>query len=187
MNQYTSVANLNAVMQARYNAIGSNAAYASYLQSQAPGVTQRGSFAFLSDAEVYGVFSNLWSNYYEPAIWRRYPSLQGDPTFGTSREMEAVASLLWNGGPALLGSNLGSALTTSTRAAAWFQIRYQENRGKDPGVARRRYYESQVFGLYATPDQPTLLEAQQAYQMLTSNRAVILPWHRTPLRSRTSL
>lgn len=73
-------------------------------------------------------------------------------------------------------TRLSLALKSGNRAEAWFQIRYgSSDHGKNGlGVVARRYVDSQLFGLYASPDAPTEAEAIQAYQMLTYHRAQIV-------------
>ena len=165
---------LNVLMQARAQVASTNVAYAQFL-AQPP----RTSFAFQNDTEVREVFDTLWPNVYSPYISRHYPSLASDAGFQNSLELVALASLVWNGGPGILGTEkagLGQAIASGNRAEAWFQIRYQRNPHQDPAVARRRYYESQVFGLFDNPGAPTYAEAVQAYQMLTQHRSTIIPY-----------
>jgi len=75
-----------------------------------------------------------------------------------------------------------SAISTDDRAEAWFQIRYQSNGGNNkPGIAKRRYYESELFSLYdegitaATISDP---DAHKVYQMYAKNRSLILGYER---------
>ena len=102
-----------------------------------------------------------------------YASLQG------SQEMLVLVSLAYNG---ILKNSptLKADILAGNRADAWFQIRYGSNGGQSagPGIAKRRYYESQVFGIFDTPNQPTTLEAEQAYQMLTNHRDTILAYEK---------
>ncbi|MBK6638098.1 MAG: hypothetical protein IPG34_10775 [Rhodocyclaceae bacterium] len=79
-------------------------------------------------------------------------------------------SLSYNG---MLGGespSLQKALIDGDRAEAWYQIRYGSNPDNLPGVAKRRYYESSLFGLYADPANPTGDEARQAYRTFTLHR-----------------
>jgi len=86
-----------------------------------------------------------------------------------SSERAALFSLAYNN-PALIGSKLKAAIQAGNRAAAWFEIRYDSN--GDGQNARRRYYESEEFGLYnpGTLDDP---ESRQIFQMVTQNWAAI--------------
>ncbi len=163
---------MNAVMASRYANYTSNANLQTFIQNNAQAPI-RSSFAFLTDNEVYGVFQTLWTAYYEPNIFKQYPLLASDPASQTSREMEVIASLYWNGGKALLGSSLSAAIVSGNRAEAWYQIRYNSNKSKLPALATRRFYEAQTFGLFAVAGEPTLQGSLQAYQMLTQHRATI--------------
>ncbi len=75
-----------------------------------------------------------------------------------SRERLALVSLAYNtrdGSSSLLGAKLKTAIEEGNRADAWYEIRYQSNKGAlgtNPpsdagGIAKRRYYESDIFGL----------------------------------------
>ena len=104
-----------------------------------------------------------------------------------TREMLALVSLAYNG-PGTIGPSLQAALklpdSARGRAEAWYQIRYQTNPApkagqKDVrnGIARRRYVESQVFGLYDA-GTVTANSARAVYQMYTAHRDVILQYER---------
>lgn len=96
-----------------------------------------------------------------------------------TREMAALLSLAYNG-TSLIGPGLTNALWNGNRAEAWYEIRYQSNNGADltlrPGLAKRHYMESQVFGLYDNPNSVTLDEAKQAYRMLQKHRTDIVSY-----------
>jgi len=94
-----------------------------------------------------------------------------------SRERAALASLAYNNASVLLGPELVASIQAGDRAEAWFQIRYKSNGGKSrsPGIANRRYSESDLFGLYnggdgsaltATPDAA---ESKQVMAMFTKH------------------
>ena len=74
--------------------------------------------------------------------------------------------------------NLKQDILAGNRAEAWYEIRYGSNGGSDPnrGVAKRRYYESEMFGLYDNQTAPTLDEAKQAYRMLQKHRTDIMSY-----------
>lgn len=92
---------------------------------------------------------------------------------GPSLEKLALVSLGWNSPGVLLGKGLGMALAAGNRAEAWYEIRYGSNGGTPSGgVAKRRYMESNLFGLYDGIN-PTDEEAKQTYAMLTEHRAGI--------------
>jgi GH24 family phage-related lysozyme (muramidase) len=79
-----------------------------------------------------------------------------------TREMLALTSLAYNG-PGTIGPQLTTALNTGRRADAWFEIRYESNPPPKPGqpnvqngIAKRRYFESELFGLY---DNTAIMDA----------------------------
>ena len=71
--------------------------------------------------------------------------------------MAALVSMVYNGGPELIGPGLKHALEHENRAEAWFEIRYNTNGGESRrkgfgnGIASRRVAESDMFGLYNEP------------------------------------
>jgi GH24 family phage-related lysozyme (muramidase) len=119
-----------------------------------------------------------------------------------SPEYEALMSMFYNSTPTysktsgqivkdnLIGPKLLNALATGNRAEAWYQIRYQTNsagwneinQGLTPnalggaGLAKRRYIESQMFGLYDNPNSVSTAEAVSVYQMLQQHRNDILSY-----------
>jgi trimeric autotransporter adhesin len=136
-----------------------------------------------------------------------YPQYEGpanDLGMPPSRERAAFVSIVYNRGiPAVtskMGNFFASVLSAENgRAEAWFQIRYNANalalaaingnptrqqliqiaEGQDRGIAKRRYYESEVFGLYDNANaftDPTLVsldEANKIYRMLQFHREAI--------------
>ena len=64
-------------------------------------------------------------------------------------------------------NRLADALRSNDHAEAWYAIRYAS--GSD---ARRRYLDSEEFGLYN--DSPTEVDYKAAYRMLTRHRETIL-------------
>lgn len=87
------------------------------------------------------------------------------PITNPSNERAALLSLAWlsviksdaSGSP-----TLRSDMQVPHRADAWFQIRYDSNKPKSNGVAKRRYMEAQIFGLYADENNVSELEAKQS-------------------------
>ncbi|MHA7878629.1 MAG: calcium-binding protein [Saccharospirillum sp.] len=99
-----------------------------------------------------------------------------------SRERAVLFSLTYNsvtGANNLLGPGLKAALENGDRAEAWFQIRYYSNGGGDPGIAKRRFVESEVFGLYDHGQGVTDEHARQIYQMFAEHQARILRYEAT--------
>ena len=100
-------------------------------------------------------------------------------TMAHSRERAALVSMAYNGGVGLLGPNLMGAIQDGNRAVAWYEIRYRSNGNQLGGLAKRRYYESQLFGLYGsgvTEDNITEEDTKKIYRMYTENRNTILAY-----------
>lgn len=166
-------ASLNAIMAKRAEAYQTDPAYAAYL-----GSAPRNTFSFSSDAEVRQTFDDLWAPAYQKDIFGRWPELASDTGFASSKELIALASMTWNGGVGLLGGKLRAAVRAGNRAEAWFEIRYGTNGGdsKGPGIAKRRYVESQLFGLYDNPSSVSIDEAKKTFAMLLKHRSEILSY-----------
>src|SRR6266571_2192044 len=113
-----------------------------------------------------------------------------------SYERAAFVALTYNRGVGNVTNRMGdffSAISIGDRAEAWFQMRYNANplglasingtanqnqqnqiqQGEDRGIAKRRFAESQIFGLYNDPSNVQLDEAKQAYRMLQFHRSSI--------------
>jgi Ca2+-binding RTX toxin-like protein len=76
-----------------------------------------------------------------------------------SNEHLALISLEYNNGNLLIGNDLKGALSSADRFEAWYQIRYQSNRYSERGIAKRRYLEADLFGLFSSAT-PTDTEAK---------------------------
>ena len=98
-----------------------------------------------------------------------YAGLQG------SYEMLALVSLAYNG---VLASSttLKKDILAGNRADAWFQIRYGSNLHKTTGVAKRRYEEAAMFGLYNDNNNVTVEDAMAVYRMFTEHRDTIVKY-----------
>ncbi|HVK54292.1 MAG TPA: hypothetical protein VM532_04595, partial [Burkholderiales bacterium] len=92
-------------------------------------------------------------------------------------EYKALMSLYFNA-ETLIGEGLLRALEHGNRAEAWFEIRFRSNIEKEPGIAKRRYYESQVFGVYEPTTNVTSEDAKQIYRMLNLHRDEILKYEK---------
>ena len=146
------------------------------MSQRTPGST----FAFANTQQVQDVFNQLAPDY-ETEVSNRLPGVPPD-----TQERLALFSLAYNNAAALLpmDSKLSKALANGKRAEAWYEIRYESNKNSlsatppadADGIAKRRYYEAQVFGLYNNPANVTLVEAEQAYRMLTKHRTDILKY-----------
>ena len=101
----------------------------------------------------------------------KYESVVNVLNIPISSERVALVSLSYNS-PALIGSNLKNAIGSSNRAEAWYEVRYQSNGGQDKnGIAKRRFYEAELFGLYDSTLNEE--EAKQIAAMYTKNRDII--------------
>jgi hypothetical protein len=88
-----------------------------------------------------------------------------------TREYMALMSLYFNNSD-LVGPRLRTALAIAdpyeARAEAWYQIRYV-HRAELPGLAKRRFVEAAIFGLYGSnvPAADALKQARAIYAMYT--------------------
>ena len=163
------------------------------LASQNPPLANRSTFTFsdgdLGIDEMRSVFDVAVTIYDEgdptaettsDQIGRVNDWLSGIPD---SKERVVLVSLSYNG---ILSesTSLRRAIINDDRAEAWYEIRYNSNKDSlddnppddAPGVAKRRFYESEVFGLYDDPDDISLVEAQSVYRMLQLHRDKILEY-----------
>ena len=98
-----------------------------------------------------------------------------------SQELVALLSAQYSN---VYGDGLQEALTTiedpyEARAEAWFQLRHYSNGGNTRGdaIAKRRYIESELFGLYeSSPENATLEESLGIYRMYTERKERILAY-----------
>ena len=132
-------------------------------------VSANTNFGYSNDTQVKETFGAMLKTYTDRiASFLAKAPVANRPA--DNREYLALLSLSYNG---MLGGespSLQKALIDGDRAEAWYQIRYGSNPDNLPGVAKRRYYESSLFGLYADPANPTGDEARQAYRTFTLHR-----------------
>ncbi|MBJ3591097.1 hypothetical protein JGC56_08045 [Salmonella enterica subsp. enterica serovar Saintpaul] len=168
----TDVARYNQIMQARHN--NTDPAYTQLVPNR------RESFEFQDDTEVQNVFNALWQSVYCERVTSLIPLNGDNDSFLTSKEMLVLTSLAWNTAD-VIGPSLRSAIRDGNRAEAWFEIRYRSNGGdsKSAGIAKRRFMESQVFGLYDDPQNVSAQEAKNIFCMLQSHREKIIDYERT--------
>jgi len=69
-----------------------------------------------------------------------------DKTKG-SNEYIALMSMTYNN-PSLVGDGLKAHLRARNRFGAWYEIRYKSNADNEIGIAKRRFIESNEFGLF---------------------------------------
>ncbi len=116
------------------------------------------------------------------AAWQSRYAL---PDVPESRERAALFSLAWNSldnnsldnhgerVPDLLGAGLARAVLNGDRSQAWFEIRYNSNRDALKGIARRRFLQSEMFGLCVNPEAMTEVEATAVRRMLQKHHSDI--------------
>lgn len=68
-----------------------------------------------------------------------------------SREYIALMSMTYNN-PSLVGNGLKAHLRAKNRFGAWYEIRYKSNAGNEIGIAKRRFAESNEFGLFESKE-----------------------------------
>ena len=142
-----------------------------------PTLNLRKSFAFASETQVETAFKTI-SVTYENEIDKQLPSV---PRY--SQERLAYFSLSYNS-LSLIGGGLKAAVAAGDRADAWYEIRYNSNGGTNVdvknGIAKRRFYESEVHQLYRDPSNPTVEEAKQVGEMYATHRdSKILGYEKT--------
>lgn len=75
-------------------------------------------------------------------------------------------------------TNIKKAINSGNRAEAWYEIRYQSNGGQDKnGIAKRRFYEAELFGLYNSTLNEE--EAKQIATIYTKHRNIIQSYETT--------
>lgn len=144
------------------------------------------SFRFSSSSQLRKVFDVLAPEF-EKRIDIKFTSIP------TSTERVALFTLGY-GNQNLLGSGLVGAIENNNRAEAWYEIRYNSNAARKDkktgkpipidcarteveseqevcGTAKRRYFESDVFGLYNDVSNVTEVEARQIAEMYAHHRA----------------
>lgn len=92
-----------------------------------------------------------------------------------TRELAVLYSLAYNAFT-LVGPNLEAAIIGDDRASAWYEIRYQSNNVEpqfQDGIAKRRYAESQFFGLYDDVKNVTEIDARETFRMFTLHEDTI--------------
>jgi len=162
------------------------------------GVGARTSFAYNTVEEMQGTFDNNknLAPFYEKKldIWlsnKAETGFPGNPSKTNigpvpfSRERIALFSLAFNtkdGKTSLLGPSLARALDNNNRAEAWYEIRYNSNGNEKGGIAKRRFAESSLFGLYEPEsiwdeaDDAWYEEAKMVFAMVEDRREKILQY-----------
>lgn len=145
-----------------------------------PDVAQRprSGFEFLDIADAEAAFP-LFAIRYDDVLGGALNEVTAGALVPHSRERLALVSLAFNGGAGLIGPGLRGALTAGNRPEAWFEIRHGSNGGssRSRGIQKRRYIESQIFGLYQSGTDAsniTLEEATSVYSMYSAHRVRML-------------
>lgn len=108
--------------------------------------------------------------------YQKYEGPSNDLNMPTSWERVAFVSITYNRGEATVRRKMSGfydAVHAYDRAEAWYQIRYNaqtSNPDYKNGIAKRRYYESELFGLYDDPAAVSQAEAIAVYRMFTAHR-----------------
>ncbi len=126
----------------------------------------------LSTTQIRDIFDNVAAPSFETEVTHFIAQHYSDLALDiTDNERIALFSLAYNN-PKLLGPGLGTAIEEGNRAEAWFQIRYGSNGGSSAsdGIAKRRYYESELFGVFANNNTPTVKEAKDFYRVWQENK-----------------
>ncbi len=111
---------------------------------------------------------------------------QQNISLGNSKERAVLVSMYYQSakyfGTTDSPSNMVRSLKDGNRAEAWFEIRYgsSKNGADGNGVVKRRFAESEIFGLYGDTAQLTpadqLKEAKDAYRTLQLHRDKIMDY-----------
>ena len=116
------------------------------------------------------------------ASMREYEGPANNLNMPLSDERVALTSLTYNRGVGAIAGNAGrnlpehpvmDAIRDGDRAEAWFQMRYNcwgSREDMEGGLRKRRYAESQAFGLYDDPNNVTPDEARSVYRMFQLHR-----------------
>ena len=106
--------------------------------------------------------------------YQLYESPANQLTMPESWERAAFVSITYNRGVSTVHNKMQdfyNAVMNGNRAEAWFEIRYDSQTTSPDyvdGIAKRRYFEAETFGLYNDPNNVTETEAKQVLQMYTS-------------------
>ena len=74
-----------------------------------------------------------------------------------SNEYIALMSMTYNN-PSLVGDGLKAYLRARNRFGAWYEIRYKSNGDNNIGIAKRRFAESNEFGLFESNENNNAVE-----------------------------
>lgn len=132
----------------------------------------------LTEPQAYTVLDKIIAQK-KPALDAKLAAYGIDATaMAGTREYLALTSLNFNtkaGATDLIGKGLRNAIANNDRAEAWFEIRYNSNRNQQDGLAKRRYYEAELFSLYGQNTPAAALDSENlgVFRMLTRHRTTI--------------
>ena len=126
--------------------------------------------------KIFSIFNNIADSIFEDKLSDRLVDNKMN-AINNSTERVALLSLIYGEKTSnpLVGPKLLAGIKTGNRFAAWYEIRYQSNKlgsGVEDGIAKRRYAESALFGLFSNNVVSTL-EAQQAVDGFIKNLSII--------------
>jgi hypothetical protein len=131
----------------------------------------RASFYFNDESAVKQVWDNAGYDAYRQEVDNHVGSVIDQPNYLLSKERAALFILNWNS--FVMANYVAQSMQAGNRAEAWFKIRYHWA-ANDPkyndGWAKRRYFVSQIFGLYDNPSNVSPDEAKQVYRMFQTDR-----------------
>lgn len=173
INEIKSIVNTSHASNSELDTLLNDVMYRRFNDNDIPSSQRtRADFRFQNDGEIRGVFDSLIESY-ETQVNNWFIGIP------KSQERTALVSLAWNNAGKLLGPGLKFALQSGDRAEAWYEIRYGSNGDKLGGIAKRRYYESDLFGLYNDVGNVSDEEAKQIYQMLQRHHTQISDYEET--------
>lgn len=160
---------LNQIMQAR----ASNPLFAAF-----PDIVARTTFS-MTGPEIQHAYQVIVTQY-EATINR----VLGAANLPLSKERVALLMMAYQGLPdSKVNASIKSALTQGEdgRAEIWFQIRYRaisffRNRSDGPGVAKRHFAESAIFGLDGGAAGVTEAEAKGIFKVIQNHRKEIFDY-----------
>jgi Ca2+-binding RTX toxin-like protein len=159
----TLITQLNAVMLNRFN----------YYKNAFQDETKRQTFTFSDGNEVKSTFQII-ADRREDILMTWLGETTKYSIVPQGNERITLLSLVFNNiikpgeSPSLL-----AAIKNGNRAEAWFEIRYNTNKagtGMENGIAKRRYYEADLFGLYNNPNSITEDESKTVMRMYTLHK-----------------
>ena len=122
----------------------------------------------LTEAESDRLLRSSIRDYEGPAIAAGMP---------LSDERIAVVSVTYNRGPGAMRDHAAmTAIRDGNRAEAWYQLRYNcwgSREDREGGLRKRRFAESEIFGLYDDPQAVSAEEAAAVYRMYREHHAEI--------------